>query len=258
MSASARSLAERHSCILDRLRKQGYVTVADLSEGLDVSEVTIRKDLRALEGRDLLFRTHGGANLVDPFVQDRPVAEKARVRAREKRRIGRAAAALVEPGDTILLASGTTVRHVVPHLEGARNLTAMTSAMNVALELAQLDGIEILMLGGLVRRSSTSVVGPYAEEMLQGHAFTKLFLGVDGFDPEHGFTTSNALEAALNQQMMAAAQKTIVVADATKFGRRGFRRICRAEDVDRVITDDEAGQDVLRHFEAHSVEVQSV
>lgn len=252
------SVPERHEYILKRLRDQGHVSVSALSERLDVSEVTIRKDLNALEQRHLLYRTHGGAAMSNPYVLDRTVEEKTGERAAEKDRIGQAAAKLVEPQDSIILGSGTTLMYVARHLRDVAGITVITSAMNVALVLTGLPHVEILMLGGIVRNSSTSVVGPYAEQMLEEHACSKLFLGVDGFDLDYGLTTTNALEATLNQAMMRAAQRTIVVADSSKFGRRGFRRICSVSDVDAVITDVGVSDETVRVLEQRGVVVEVV
>lgn len=252
------NIAERQDHILQLLKKQGHVSVSELSQQLEVSEVTIRKDLRALEERDLLYRTHGGAHLRNPTVLDRPLQEKASIHADEKRRIGEAAAALVEARDSIIIASGTTMTHVARNLSAASTLTVVTSALNVALELVRFDGVEILLLGGMLRHSSASVVGPHAEAMLGDTACDKLFLGVDGFDLEFGLTTTNALEAALNQAMIRAAQRVIVLADSSKFGRRGFRRICSVDEVDRVITDGDIDPATVRHLADRGIEVDVV
>jgi DeoR family transcriptional regulator of aga operon len=252
------SVPERHEVILKRLRHQGHVSVSELSKHLDVSEVTIRKDLNALEQRHLLYRTHGGATMSNPYVLDRSVEEKTGEHASEKDRIGKAAAALVESQDSIILASGTTLMYVARHLRDVPGLTVVTSAMNVAAVLSGLPLVEILMLGGIVRKSSTSVVGPHAEQMLEDHACSKLFLGVDGFDLDYGLTTTNALEATLNQAMMRAAQRTVVVVDSSKFGRRGFRRICNADAVDTVITDTGVSDETVHTLEQRGVVVEVV
>lgn len=253
------SAPDRQSRILSLLREQSHVGVTELSERLDVSAVTVRKDLRALEERGLLYRSHGGAHLRNPFVTDRPVSEKAALRAEEKDRIGRAAAAHVRAQDSIILASGTTTTAVARHLPAtAQGLTVVTSAMNVAMELAQHVGIETLVLGGMVRPTSASVVGPYAEAVLADTTCDKLFLGVDGLDLDFGLTTTNALEASLNRAMIRAAQRVIVVADATKVGRRGLSRICGFEDVDRLITDASLGSEVQSALEELGVAVELV
>lgn len=252
------SVSERHELILRQLRDQGHVSVSELSEQLNVSEVTIRKDLNALEQRHLLYRTHGGATMSNPYVLDRSVEEKTGEHASEKDRIGKAAAALVKPQDSIILGSGTTVMYVARHLRDVPGLTVVTSAMNVAVVLTGLPLVEVLMLGGIVRKSSTSVVGPHAEEMLEEHACSTLFLGVDGFDLDHGLTTTNALEATLNQAMMRSSQRTVVVVDSSKFGRRGFRRICKAEAIDTVITDRGVGDETVHALEQRGVVVEVV
>ena len=250
--------AERHNYILNLLREHGFVSVSDLSTQLDVSDVTIRRDLRALEERRFLFRTHGGATVANHVVRDRPVSEKAGHYADEKRRIGEAAAQLIEAHDAVMLASGTTMIEVARHLQPTPHLTVVTNAVNVALELTRLRDVDVYMLGGAVRLTSTSVVGPAAEDMLRHFACRKLFLGVDGIDFEYGLTTSNAPEAHLNAAMIRAARQTIVVTDSSKFGLRSFGRIADLSDIDRVITDSGVSDAVLRRCEEIDLPVQVV
>ena len=238
--------AQRHEFIMEQLRESGHVQVSDLSKRLGVSKVTIRKDLRALEDRDLLHRTYGGANLRDPYVVERPLGEKKTEFAEEKRRIGKAAAALISERESIILGSGTTMRQVAEHLPDTHELTVITNAMNVALVVSKRKGIDLLLLGGMVRQNAKSAVGVHAEDMLEGYTCDKLFLGVDGFDTEFGLTTTNSLEARLNLKMIQTARRTIIVTDSTKFGQRGLRRICGLEHIHRVITD--------TNVEAHHVE----
>lgn len=231
--------AERHNRILQSLKESGFVTVSGLSDVLDVSDVTVRRDLSYLEAQHLLQRTHGGATTHSRIVRDRPVSEKAALHAEQKRLIGAAAAALIEDHDRVILASGTTVSQVASHLgqlRGRVGLAVVTNAMNVALELTGVPGIEVHMLGGLVRHTSTSVAGPIAELALDQFSCRKLFLGVDGFDLQYGLTTSSSLEAHLNTRMIEAAEQVVVVADASKFGLRSFGRICSVEQVHQVIT----------------------
>ena len=250
--------AKRHNQILQLLKEQGIVTVSGLSEALDVSDVTVRRDLSYLEERSLLRRTHGGATTPDYIVRDRPVSEKATQHTEEKHKIGAAAAALVENHDRIILASGTTVRQVAYHLgrpSDRTNLTVVTNAMNVALELTGAPGIEVHMLGGLVRNTSTSVAGPVAEKVLRQFTCRKLFLGVDGIDLQYGLTTSNALEAHLNMCMIEAVEEVIVVADASKFGLRSFGRICTIDQVQRVMTDSRVPPEAVDQMEEMGIAV---
>ena len=229
--------SQRHKYILEKVAQKGFVSVSELGEELNVSTVTIRKDLKALEERKLLYKTHGGASSIDPYINDRPVNLKESIEVEQKELIARKAAELVMPNDSIIIASGTTVLALAKALHPDRNLTVLTSAMNVTLALLQHENIEVVQLGGIVRKSSSSVVGFYAESMLQNFACSKLFLGVDGIDLDFGLTTTNLMEAQLNQQMMKIAQKVVVIADATKFGKKGFGKICDLDKVDIIITD---------------------
>ncbi len=249
------SIAERHQFILNRLRESGHVTVLSLSRDLKVSAVTIRKDLKYLEERKLLFRTHGSATPNNPYINDRPVNEKEKIRVVQKQRIARNAAALIEPGDSIILASGTSIIEMARQIKAVEQLTVITASLNAALILSRDPIIEIIQLGGTVRKSSSSTVGYYAETLLNNFSCSKLFLGVDGIDPEYGFTTTNAMEAILNQQMIKAAQRIIVLADSTKFGRRGFTRICGLSDVDMIITDNEITVPFVKSIEEAGIEI---
>ena len=205
---------ERQSAILDQLLKQGSVLVSALSDNLQVSAVTIRKDLTDLERQGRLYRSHGKAILINPFTANRSVNEKEKLFPEEKYNIGTAAAQLVMPNDSIVIAS-----------------------IKVSEALAANSEIEVIQLGGRLRHSSLSVVGPDGEQTLAGCTFSKLFIGVDGIDLEYGITTTDLREAHLNKVMMGVAQKTIVLADSSKFGRRGFAKICGMDEVDVIITD---------------------
>ena len=127
--------------------------------------------------------------------------------------------------------------------------------MNVSLSLMEKENIELVLLGGIVRKSATSVVGPFAEEMLDQFSCTQLFLGVDGISLEYGLTTSNLLEAHLNQRMIKAVQKTVVLCDSSKFSLRGFGKICEVEDIDVIITDAGVSASTASELEDRGVEL---
>jgi DeoR family transcriptional regulator of aga operon len=252
------NLTDRHQHILTKLKKEGSVSVVDLCNDLNVSSVTIRKDLKILEDKELLFRTHGGGTLANPYTVDRPVNEKAMMQSGEKLGIGETAAKLIEPNDCILIASGTTVWSLAKNLRPKGNLTVVTAALNVALELIHHQGIEVIQLPGIIRKTSSSVTGNYAESMLRDFSFSKLFLGVDGIDVEFGLTTTNMMEAQLSKKMIAVAQKTIVLADSSKFGKRGFGRICGLEDIEQIITDDKISEHMVDTLKGLGIEVTIV
>jgi DeoR family transcriptional regulator of aga operon len=231
------SSLERHQRIIEIVNAKGYESVSNLCKDLKVSAVTIRKDLKVLEKNSRLYRTHGGASNTNPFTVDRPVNEKEGLQIEEKKSIAKKAAQYIESNDSIIIASGTTMLALAREIVSTQKLTVITSALQVAGELIKHPGVDILQLGGLIRKSSSSVVGSYAEDILKDFYCTKLFLGVDGIDFEFGITTSNSMEAQLNKKMMAVAQKVIVLSDHTKFGKRGFSRICGLDEIDEIITD---------------------
>ncbi|MEX2511683.1 MAG: DeoR/GlpR family DNA-binding transcription regulator [Cyclobacteriaceae bacterium] len=248
-------IAERHKYILDELHRAGYVSVAGLSREMNVTMVTVRKDLKILEDKGLLFRTHGSATPVAPYVNDRSVQEKKLVRVVEKQAIASKAASLLVEKDAIIIGSGTTVVAFAQAIPKKMPLTVLTAAMNVNMALMDFPEVELVQLGGVVRKSSSSVVGHYAEEMIRDFACSKLFLSVDGIDTEFGLTTSNMMEAHLNGKMIASVQKTIVLADSSKFGKKGFGKIANLEDIDMIISDKALSRHYVQILEDRGVEV---
>lgn len=249
------NISERHERILNKLKETGKVTVQKLSNELSVSEVTIRKDLRALEDKNLLFRTHGGATRSNPYTSDRHVEVKVKLKAEEKEAIAREAVKLIGDNDSIILASGTTILALAQVIHPNKRLNIITSAINVSLELSGREFVEISQLGGQLRSSSNSVVGPYAEQFLNDVTCGVLFLGVDGIDLDFGLTTTNLMEASLNQRFIDVAQYTVVLADSSKFGKRGFSRICTLDNIQHIITDEGISDETILTLEESGVRV---
>ena len=246
---------ERQSIILELLIQHNSILVTDLATHLNVSSVTIRKDLTDLEREKKLYRNHGKAILIDPYIDNRNVSEKEKLYVEEKRLIGMKAASLITPKDSILIASGTTMHALARSIVPADELTVITASMEVSNILASEKNIYIIQLGGILRHSSLSVVGKYAENILADFSCSKLFIGVDGIDLDFGITTTNMMEASLNRVMMQTAQKTIVLADSSKFGRRGFSKIDDMEDVDHIITDSRIPPSTALRLEEMGIEV---
>ncbi len=253
-----KTLTERHQHIITKLKTEGNVKVLELCSELYVSSVTIRKDLKLLEDKELLFRTHGGGTVSNPYTSDRPVNEKEKIKSDEKSRIGNAAACLIQPNDCIIIASGTTVLSLAKNIHPKGSLTVITAALNIATEMIHHSQIEVIQLGGILRKSSSSVTGIYAEKILEDFSCTKLFLGVDGIDAEFGLTTTNIMEAQLNRKMIETAQKTIVLADSSKFGKRGFGKICGLEDIEQIITDSGISKHMADTLKSMGIEVTIV
>ncbi|WP_110366596.1 DeoR/GlpR family DNA-binding transcription regulator [Chryseobacterium sp. CBTAP 102] len=230
-------LLPRQDEILKELDEKGYVLVQDLCEKLNVSSVTIRKDLNYLESLGLLFRNHGGASKQVRYAYEKNVGEKESINVEAKQVIAKAALSLIQENDCIILASGTTMHYLARMLVNFGPLTVLTSSLRVAIELCNNPNINIIQLGGEVRKSSTSIVGSISEGILKQFSCNKLFLGVDGIDTEFGISTSNAAEAHLNQIMMECADQTVILADSSKLNKKGFGKIAALDQVDYLITD---------------------
>ena len=199
------SIAERHKHILDKLNAQGFVKVLDIARELDVTPVTIRKDLKLLEEKKLLFRTHGSASPVNPHTADINIHIKERINSDAKRRIAHTAIRLLDPNDSIIVASGSTVYAFAEEITDDLNLTVVTASLNVSTLLNRFEHIHVIQLGGTLRKSSFSVIGDLAAQAFDNLTCSKLFMGVDGIDLDFGLTTSNIDEARLNQRMIAAS-----------------------------------------------------
>ena len=223
--------------MLEFLKQEKSISVSAFASRMNVSEVTIRKDLSFLESQNLLYRAYGCAILINPTINDRHINEKESLNAAQKERIAEMAASLIEPNDTIIIASGTTVSYLARRIIPRKHLTVITASTPVAEILSKHNDIDVILLGGMLRHSSLSVVGHYAEAMMRDFSASKLFIGADGIDKDFGVSTTNMAEAALNVQMMRSASKTVLLCNSSKFGLRGLSRICGAKDIDLVITD---------------------
>ena len=246
---------ERHSTILNLLLQHDSMLVTDLADNLDVSSVTIRKDLTELEKEKKLYRNHGKAILISPYTPNRSINEKEKYHTEDKQLIGYYGAKLIEPNDSIIIASGTSVHALARNIIPSSPLTVITASLKVSEILSVSNLINIIQLGGNLRHSSLSVVGNNAEDFLSLFACSKLFIGVDGIDLDFGITTTDMQEASLNRAMMKASQKTIVLADSSKFGRRGFSKISNMEDVDHIITDSSVSPSIVKKIEELGIEL---
>lgn len=249
---------ERHSLIIDTLMKHESIPVSNLSMLLDVSTVTIRKDLTELEKANRLYRSHGRAILINPYINNRSINEKENLARNEKRAIGRYAASLIDQDDSIIIASGTTVLAMARCINPRHSLTVISASLKVSELLGANDHIDVIQLGGTLRTSSLSVVGKVAEQSLTEFSCSKLFIGVDGIDLDFGITTTDVRESDLNKAMIRTAQKTIVLADSSKFRRRGFTKIANLDDIDLIITDSNIPDKIAHTIEERGVELKVV
>lgn len=253
----SKSTVSRRAKILEELESKGQVFVRELSQMFDISEVTIRNDLNHLEKQNMLIRARGGAIKIKFQMMgvDSSISDKQKEFQKEKQLIAKAAVKLIGDGDTIVFDSGTTTTEIAKNLGTLNSLTIITNALNIASILAEYDGFNIFMPGGLLRKKSLSLVGVLADENFEKFYCDKLFLGADGFDTEHGLSTPNSEEAHLNQIMIKIAKKVIVVTDSRKFDRRRFAFIGRISEVDVVITDAGIKDEDKNRLEQNGVEV---
>jgi DeoR family transcriptional regulator, aga operon transcriptional repressor len=240
--------AQRLDAILERLSGEGNVDVGRLADDLSVSAATIRRDLRVLEERRLLSRTHGGA--VGPGVlYELPLRYRSAHREEEKRRIATAAAARVAEGAAVGLSGGTTTTEVARALAERQGLTVVTNALNIAWELAVRPNIKLVLTGGVVRGTSYELVGPLAEAGLPLINLDIVFSGADGISLDAGLTTHHEVEAHTNRALIGRAARTVVVADSTKIGMVAFARICELTSVHELITDARVDATTMARFE---------
>lgn len=233
---------QRQELILARTRSQGAVRVADLVVSLDVSDMTIRRDIAELARRGLVHRVHGGAVDAGRAAYEPDFQAKSSLAGAQKQAIAARALALVEPGSAIALSAGTTT-HLLAALIAAepalRPLTVVTNSLPAAAALHRPDdhGLSVVLTGG-TRTPSDALVGPVATRSLEALRVDVTFLGVHGFDVDAGLTTPNLLEAETDRALVACAARTVVVADHSKWGSVGLSRIVELSEVGVLITDD--------------------
>jgi DeoR/GlpR family transcriptional regulator of sugar metabolism len=258
------SEASRSDAILQELLRTGEVRVVDLSRRFEVDASTVRRDLEKLERHRLLKRVHGGAVLADAlnyssFGHDLVFQSNMGQLVEEKTRIALAAAQLIQPGDTIALSTGTTVAHLaraIRHLQ-ISDLTVVTNAVNVAMELAGLRNLNLIVTGGMVLPDFFAMVGPLAEQSLMQMYTSKTFIGVAGISLEHGLTVPNPLQALAHRTFLERARQTIVLADHSKLGHVALYRLAPVNAMNTLITDkgDEEVGGVLDSLRTMKVEV---
>jgi DeoR/GlpR family transcriptional regulator of sugar metabolism len=257
---------ERWTKLLEILGDRGRIEVAEAAGLLGVSTATVRRDMEELARQQLLTRTRGGA-VLSGVAYDLPLRYKASRQADEKHRIARAAAALIPPGAVVGINGGTTTSEVARELAvradladhgSATALTIVTNAINIAGELAVRPYVKTVVTGGVARPSSYELTGPLATVVLQALSLDYAVLGVNAVDPRFGAATHDEGEASANRAMAERAETVIVVADATKLGRRAFAQVCDVAEIAVLITDRDAPQELTEAFTAQGVDVRRV
>jgi len=228
---------QRRREILQLIEQAGSVSVAELSEQFDVSEVTIRADLQALAETGDVVRTHGGAILGDHGLSQLSLTKRLKQQVAEKKRIGVTAAERVSDGEAIILDSSTTTLAIAHNLKAHRDLTIITNSLPIAQEMLDASGITIIMLGGRVRRDTASIVEVDDLERIRGLNIQAGFFGAHGITVEEGLTDVSVDEAEVKRPLIKLCNQVVVVLDATKWGRVGLASFADLDQVDEVITD---------------------
>jgi DeoR/GlpR family transcriptional regulator of sugar metabolism len=248
--------AERRRRILERIRGRGAVSVAELATDLETSEMTVRRDLRDMAGEGLLVRTHGGAVRPEGYAYEPSYSEKSRLAAEEKAAIARLAVQLVHPGDSILLGPGTTTLALARLLAGIPELAVVTNSLLVANALLPASGVEVMLTGGMLRRSIHALVGPGAEDSLRSLRSARAFISGNGLTVQRGLSTPSQLVASTDRAVAAAAQQVVVLADHTKLGHETMWQTVPTERIDVLITDSLAEPEVLTALREAGVDVR--
>ena len=255
------SISRRSEQIINYLLRTGTATIDELLAVAGSSAPSIRRDLVRLENRGLIRRTHGGAALVEPllyepFRYDSSFLAREQRYATEKRRIGVAAAELVEAGETVGLTAGTTTTHIGRSLRHRDKIQVVTNAINIGMELCNQPGIRTYLTGGVVPWAwSFSLTGNDALDFLDNVYMDKVFVSVTGLDAERGATTLEADEALVFRKMIKQAKQVIVAADSSKLGKTSPAFICPASAIHTLITDTGASAEAMEPFERLGIQI---
>ncbi|MFD3947375.1 DeoR/GlpR family DNA-binding transcription regulator [Streptomyces sp. NPDC058579] len=250
--------AERRQLILEMVRANGAVSLRELARVVQTSEVTVRRDVRALEAEGLLDRRHGGAVLPGGFTRESGFPQKSHLATAEKTAIADVAASLVEEGEAIVVGAGTTTQELARRLARVPGLTVVTNSLLVAQALAHANRVEVVMTGGTLRGSNYALVGSGAEQSLQGLRVSRAFLSGSGLTAERGLSTSNMLSASVDRALVQAAAEVVVLADHTKLGTDTMFQTVPTDVITRLVTDEPPAHDDRAATELQALADQGV
>jgi DeoR/GlpR family transcriptional regulator of sugar metabolism len=245
----------RKTYILKEIERQGEVRVTDLAVALGVSEMTIRRMLTELENENLIRKVHGGAVSGQGRGYEPPYVLRATRSTDLKIKIGSAAAQLVEDGDCIAIDVGSTTAELAKKLQSKHNLTIMTPSLRIANILINNKDIRLILPGGIIRLGEESLVGDLVRQAFNGLFVDKLFLAVGCIDVDKGFTEYNIDDVLVKKIMISSAKEVIVLADSTKFGHVAFAQIASFNEVDKLVTDVEPSDNILKKLTDNGVKV---
>lgn len=241
--------------LLNIVNQKQKIAVKDLSEMLQVSKVTVRKDLSELEAKGLLVRKHGFAIINNPSKLNYRLAQNYEI----KQKIAIAASELINEQETIMVESGSTCALLVQELgKQGKHVTVITNSYFIADFVSEYSNIEVFVLGGKYQPESEVVVGPIAKDVLKNFQVGRLFIGMDGFDERNGFYGRDIMRADIVQAMAQNAQQLIILSDSTKFSQFSLVKLASFEETDQVITDQQIPETVKKILEEQQIVVQEV
>lgn len=250
---------ERHRKVVEIVMDKGSVSIQDICQRFGISEMTARRDLNELDRQGMLRRIHGGAIASLGRSYEPPFPSRSSKNQSAKMVIGLRAATLIYDGDSVALDVGTTTLEIVPGLVGKRNLTIVTSCLQIANLVVDRLSLEIdarlILTGGIVRPRELSLVGAIPERVYLEFHVDKAFIGIGGISLEDGLTEYNIEDAQIKQILIRSAREKIVVADGSKFGITTFSTVAPLTAVDKIVTDKEAPRDIVERIREAGVEV---
>ena len=252
------SSIERQEELLRFVEQHQRATVTEIAEYLSVSLATVRRDLESLTEQGKIQRFHGGAIAVPKAPPELPALERETEQAEHKKRIGRAAGGLVKDGETVFLGSGTSVLEVARNLRQHRHLTVITNSLPVINILTDAPEINVVCLGGVLRRSEWSMIGHITEQALAEVVADKVIMGIRALDVERGLTNDYLPETKTDRAILGIGRKVIIVADHTKCGRVSTAFVAPITAIQTLVTDSNTSPDFIDHLTAKGIEVVTV
>ncbi|HBI70770.1 MAG TPA: DeoR family transcriptional regulator [Massilia sp.] len=245
--------SQRKLLLLDLLRQEGKIVAKTVAAQLDISEDTIRRDLRELAAEGLLQRVHGGALPASPAMGD--FAARQRIAVDDKSAVGRAAALMIQPGQVVFLDGGTTSAQLVRHLPADLRATVITHSPSVAVDLVTHPSVEVIMLGGRLFKHSVVGVGSATVEAIRQVRADVYFMGVCSVHPEAGLTTGDFEEAGVKRALSAAAAETIVLASPEKLATASPYQVIPLEELSGLVTMKSVAEEVLAPYRARGISI---
>lgn len=252
------SSVERQNQILQYIQQNRRMSIADICLKFTISEATARRDLETLDSQGKVQRVHGGAIATDQTPPEAPILHRRHEAAAEKIRIAEMAVSLIKEGETIFLGSGTTVLETARALRGRKKVTVITNSLPVINTLAGVDGIDVIVLGGMLRETELSFIGHITEQALAEVRADKVIIGIRAIDIEHGLTNEYLPETLTDRAILRSGREIIILADHTKFDRTATVLLAPLESIHTIVTGNETDSKIIEALQANNIKVITV